>query len=92
MRYTKPSILLQLIEKDWQPSEITFSAKPYSKIEIQKTLEEVGFTSVNAYNFKGNLAAPKEDKYVCFVARKTNHSFRSLENTTQELSASNKTR
>jgi SAM-dependent methyltransferase len=73
--FIKPSTLLQLVEKEWQPSEITFLAKPYSQAEIQTALDAVGFASVNAYNFKGKLASPKEDGYAYFVARKTCYSF-----------------
>ncbi|MEQ8969421.1 MAG: class I SAM-dependent methyltransferase [Coleofasciculus sp. C1-SOL-03] len=89
LRLIKPSTLLQLIPKDWHPSDITFSAKPYAKAEIETALEAVGFTAVKAYNFKGKLASPQQNKYACFVARKTCQSFRSVENTAKELSASN---
>lgn len=90
LRYAKPSTLLQLIEKDWQPSKITFLVKPYSKIEVESALQEVGFTQVTTYNFKGKLVGPKEDKYACFVARKPYYSSSFLENTAKELSTPNK--
>ncbi|MHC5762951.1 class I SAM-dependent DNA methyltransferase [Nostoc sp.] len=74
LRNTKPSTLLQLVEKDWQPSEITFLVKPYSKTEIQSLLEEVGFTSVRIYNPNGELANPENNKNAYFVARKSSAS------------------
>jgi SAM-dependent methyltransferase len=92
LRFTKPSTLLQLIPKNWQPSEIIFSVKPYPKAEIQAALDVVGFTEVNTYNSLGKLASPKQDKYAYFVARKTKHSFNSIDRTTKELSASQKSR
>ncbi|AVH69222.1 class I SAM-dependent DNA methyltransferase [Nostoc sp. 'Lobaria pulmonaria (5183) cyanobiont'] len=74
LRRTKPSALLQLVEKDWQPSEINFSVKPYSKTEIQSVLEEVGFTSLSIYNSNGELADPENNKYAYFVGRKPSAS------------------
>lgn len=73
LRYARPSTLLQLIEKDWQSSEIVFPVRSYSNTEVQLALEEAGFTSVNVYNLRG-LAVSKEDNEVYFVARKPYHS------------------
>lgn len=74
LRPTKPSTLLQLIEKDWQASEMNFSVKPYSTTEIESVLQEVGFTSVSIYNRNGELADKDEDKFAYFVVHKQNAS------------------
>lgn len=92
LRFTKPSTLLHLVSKDWQPSEITFSVKPYTKAEILSALEAVGFTSMNIYNSKGKLATPQQDRYAYFVARKIRHSFSSVKNTAKELSVPHNSR
>jgi SAM-dependent methyltransferase len=70
LRQIKPSTLLQLIEKDWQSSEINFSVKPYSKTEIQSALAEVGFTSIEIYNSNGELTESQEDREAYFLVRK----------------------
>jgi SAM-dependent methyltransferase len=70
LRHTKPSTLLQLIEPDWQPSEINFTVKPYSKTEITSALTEVGFTTIAIYDSNGKLAKPTEKRDAYFVARK----------------------
>jgi len=88
LRFIQPSTLLQLIAKDWQPSDITFSVKPYTKAEIKASLEDAGFTSMNVYNFNGKLASPRQNKYACFVTCKTCQSFRFIENTAKKVSAS----
>ena len=70
LRRTKPSALLQFVEKNWQASEMTFSVKPYSIKEIQSVLQEVGFSSISIHNRNGELADKDEDKFAYFVARK----------------------
>lgn len=77
LRRTKPSALLQLVEKDWQASEIDFSVKPYSIKEIQSVLQEVGFTSVSIYNWNGELADKHENKFAYFVVGKPSASLSS---------------
>jgi SAM-dependent methyltransferase len=86
LRYAKPSTILKLVERDWQPSEIIFSVKPYSQMEVKSALEEVGFTPVNIYNFLGRAAAPAEAKYAYFVAQKPCSSLISLEDAKKEIS------
>ncbi|NEP60334.1 MAG: class I SAM-dependent methyltransferase [Symploca sp. SIO2G7] len=88
LRFNKPSTLLQLIPKNWQPSEITFSVKPYAKAEVEAALEAVGFTAINTYNRQGKLASFQEDRYACFVVRKTGPSYNSIAQTAKELSTS----
>ncbi|MEH2290125.1 class I SAM-dependent DNA methyltransferase [Nostoc sp.] len=79
LRSAKPSTLLQILEKDWQSSEMVFSVKPYSKTEIQSALEEVGFTSVSIYNSNGKLADSQENKYAYFLGRKPSNFLNSSE-------------
>lgn len=86
LRYAKPSTIFKLMARDWQPSEIIFSVKPYSQIEVKSALEEVGFTPVNIYNFLGRAAAPAEDKYAYFVAHKPCSSLISPEDAKEEIS------
>lgn len=74
LRRTKPSTLLQLVEKDWQALEMNFSVKPYSTTEIQSVLQEIGFTSVSIYNSNGKLADKNENKFAYFVVRKPSAS------------------
>lgn len=71
LRFVNPASLLQLLEKDWQPSEITFAVKPYARSEVISALKEAEFTAVNVYNLQGKLASPKEENYACFMAGKT---------------------
>lgn len=70
LRPFQPSILPQLIDKNWQPSAMTFSVKPYAKIDIQAALEDIGFTQVSIYDFRGKVSAPTNTQYAYFVARK----------------------
>jgi SAM-dependent methyltransferase len=70
LRQVNPSILLQWIDQDWQPSAITFSVKPYTQAEVKSALETVGFTQVGIYDHKGNRAAPTNTQSAYFVARK----------------------
>ncbi|AFZ60771.1 class I SAM-dependent methyltransferase [Anabaena sp. PCC 7938] len=74
LRYLKPSTLLQLLDRDWEHSAITFSVKPYSQAEIKSALSEVGFTNVNAYNHQLGLATAKDNKLAYFVAHKSKKS------------------
>lgn len=90
LRHIQPSTLLQLIDKNWQASKITFSVKPYSKIEVQLALEEVGFALVNVYTLNAKSAASQEDKYAYFVACKPCNSFKTSENTAKVMSNFNK--
>ncbi|MEM8722527.1 MAG: class I SAM-dependent methyltransferase [Cyanobacteria bacterium P01_G01_bin.39] len=68
LRPIKPSSLLKLLKKSWQSSEIVYSVKAYSKIEVESALKEAGFTLVNIYNNKNKLASSTENEYACFVA------------------------
>ncbi|MBW4550123.1 MAG: class I SAM-dependent methyltransferase [Aphanocapsa sp. GSE-SYN-MK-11-07L] len=70
LRQLQPSILLQLINKDWKPSAIKFSVKPYTIAEVQAALTEVGFTQVGIYDFRGKVTAPTNTQYAYFMARK----------------------
>ncbi|MEM8676662.1 MAG: class I SAM-dependent methyltransferase [Cyanobacteria bacterium P01_G01_bin.67] len=70
LRLIKPSILLQLRNKNWQPLELVYSVKAYSKIEVEAALQEVGFTLVNVYNSQNKLSSSTENEYACFVVRK----------------------
>lgn len=89
LRFVKPSILLQLIDKNWHSLEITFLVKPYAKAEIETALKEVGFTSVKVYNFRCKSAASKEDKYAYFVAKKSCNGLNNLENKSELVSVFN---
>ncbi|HEY9629828.1 MAG TPA: class I SAM-dependent methyltransferase [Coleofasciculaceae cyanobacterium] len=71
LRPLHPSVLLQLVDKDWLPLTLTFSVKPYAKQDVQTALEEVGFTQVAIYDFRGNVAAPNNTQSVYFVACKS---------------------
>jgi SAM-dependent methyltransferase len=64
LRYVKPATLLQLVDKDWDKTPLTFSVKPYSQAEITSTLSEVGFTNINPYNRKIKPATAKDNKIV----------------------------
>jgi ubiquinone/menaquinone biosynthesis C-methylase UbiE len=70
LRHIKPSTLLQLIETDWQLSEINFAVKPYSQTEIKSALAEVGFTAINIYDSNGKIAKSQAKRDAYFVARK----------------------
>lgn len=70
LRPLQPSLLQHFINKDWQPSAMTFSVKPYTKTEVQATLEAVGFTQVGIYNFRGKISAPTNTQHAYFVAHK----------------------
>jgi SAM-dependent methyltransferase len=71
LRPLKPSLLPQFIDKDWTPSTLTFSVKPYAKQDVQAALEEVGFTQIGIYDFRGNVAAPTNTQSAYFVACKS---------------------
>lgn len=70
LRHAKPSTLLQLIDKEWQSSAITFSVKPYSQLEVTSALEEVGFTQVKVYDYQGKISAPTNQQSAYFVSCK----------------------
>lgn len=85
LRYVKPSTLLQLLDKNWEHSAITFSVKPYSQAEIKSALSEAGFTNVNAYNFRLKLATSKDNKIGYFVAHKTSNVANDLHKSTSHI-------
>ncbi|MBE9224527.1 class I SAM-dependent methyltransferase [Phormidium sp. LEGE 05292] len=90
LRFVKPATLLQLVDKNWHSSKITFSVKPYSKAEVEAALKEVGFTSVKVYNFRCKSAASKEDKYAYFVAEKLHNELSFLESRPELIGVNNK--
>ena len=70
LRRIKPSKLLDLVEKDWQSSKMNFSVRPHAKTEIQSVLTEVGFSSIEIYDFNGKLTETPERSEACFLVRK----------------------
>lgn len=70
LRPLRPSILLQLIAKDWQPSTMTFAVKPYAKTDVQATLEATGFTQVGIYDDRGKTLVPTNTQHAYFMAYK----------------------
>lgn len=70
LRPLQPSILLRLIDEDWQSSTMTFSVKPYAKTDVQAALESVGFTQVDIYDDRGKALAPTNTQYAYFMAYK----------------------
>ncbi|MBD2310836.1 class I SAM-dependent methyltransferase [Desertifilum sp. FACHB-1129] len=81
LRYLKPSILLNWVEKDWQRSDLTFSVKPYTQQEVRAALEAVGFTQVQVYKPTGKLSKSPEKRYAYFMACKSSQSEKSQSQT-----------
>jgi SAM-dependent methyltransferase len=71
LRLLRPSLLKHFINRDWQPSSMTFPVKPYTKIDIQAALEAVGFMKVSIYDFRGKISAATNTQYAYFVAHKS---------------------
>jgi len=76
LRPLQPSILLQLIDKSWQPSTMTFTVKPYAKTDVQAALEAVGFTQVDIYDDRGKALAPANTQCAYFMAYKSSDDSR----------------
>ncbi|MEQ8997808.1 MAG: class I SAM-dependent methyltransferase [Coleofasciculus sp. B1-GNL1-01] len=62
--------IFELIEEQWQRSDITWIYKAYTEDEVKSTLDNVGFTGVTLYDREGNLAKPEGNSYGIFVGRK----------------------
>ena len=70
LRVLRPATLHSFLDKNWRPSPITFSVKPYARAEVIEALEAVGFSQVSTYNSRGKTIRPDETKYAYFSARK----------------------
>ena len=70
LRALRPAALHSFLDKNWQPSPITFSVRSYARAEVTEVLEAVGFSQVCTYNFQGKTTRPDETKYAYFSARK----------------------
>jgi SAM-dependent methyltransferase len=67
----KETTRFQLIDGQWQRSDITFLLKLYSKLEIQAALEKVGFREISIYDLKEDLGVEHSTgETACFVCRK----------------------
>ncbi|MBD2166651.1 class I SAM-dependent methyltransferase [Calothrix membranacea FACHB-236] len=67
----KATTRFQLINGQWQRSDITFLLKLYSKWEIQAALEKVGFREISIYDLEQDLGVENSSgETACFVCRK----------------------
>jgi SAM-dependent methyltransferase len=62
--------IFQLLEKNWQRSDITYQVKPYQQSEIVSILKTVGFREVTIYDDDGNLAELQYNDYAIIAGRK----------------------
>ncbi|MCA1993184.1 MAG: class I SAM-dependent methyltransferase [Coleofasciculus sp. S288] len=63
--------IFQLLEGNWQRSDISYQYKAYSRTEVKSALEYAGFTEVSIYDAKGNLAEIDYEGDAIFVCHKT---------------------
>jgi len=63
--------IFRLLESGyWQRSNLTVPLKPYSPVEVQLALEEIGFTEVSIYNTEHDLGEREATGRTYFVGRK----------------------
>ena len=70
LRPLRPAALLNLIDKNWRPSTMTFTVRSYTQTEVRAALEAVGFTQISVYDFRGKRAASRQTRYAYFLAWK----------------------
>jgi hypothetical protein len=61
---------MQLIEEGWQRLNYSLLSKIYSKVEIESTLANVGFTDVTFYDLERDLEVTDSLGEGIFVCRK----------------------
>ncbi|HAZ49530.1 MAG TPA: class I SAM-dependent methyltransferase [Cyanobacteria bacterium UBA11369] len=62
--------VFQLVEGNWQRSDISVEERCYAIAEVQSALETVGFTEVNIYDAERDLAVEQSAGHLYFVCRK----------------------
>jgi SAM-dependent methyltransferase len=62
--------IFQLLEGQWQRSNVTWLTKAYSKDKVQSALETVGFREVCIYTSQGDLAESEKERSLCFLCHR----------------------
>jgi SAM-dependent methyltransferase len=62
--------IFQLLEKNWQRSDNTWSVKGYFSDEVQSALKDVGFTKISIYDAERDYGHPRGPGVAYFVCHK----------------------
>ncbi|YAF98110.1 MAG: class I SAM-dependent methyltransferase [Nodularia sp. CChRGM 3473] len=62
--------MMQLVDQQWQRSDIVWLMKSFAIADIQSALREVGFSNIETYNLERDLEVPNYPDQSCFVGRK----------------------
>jgi SAM-dependent methyltransferase len=60
----------ELINEQWQRSDLTFIWKLYSASEVKSNSEKVGFSEISMYDIKEDFGVDNVDNIACFVCHK----------------------
>lgn len=62
--------ILQLVNEQWERSDITWLMKSYEISDIESALQEVGFKNIEIYDLEKDLKLPNTAQESCFVGHK----------------------
>ncbi|MBD2726441.1 methyltransferase domain-containing protein [Nostoc sp. FACHB-892] len=62
--------IFQMVEDSWQRLDINNLVRGYSRTEVVTALKNVGFTDINIYDEKGNIADSQYSLHTIFSGRK----------------------
>jgi SAM-dependent methyltransferase len=68
--FVKEVTILEPSNGAWRRSDITWTKKSYSKVEVLSALKNVGFSKISICNLERDFAIPKEFGSTCFVCHK----------------------